>query len=234
VSSAQVRQSPTPIIVNLFTPTPFVNEQVVATVTPTFTPTEKGPVLLEVRESAGNVNVRSEPDPNSDRLGGIEFGTQYPALRKYYDWYEFQYDLSPTGRAWVYGELVDIIGDAVEIEVIDTLEEPTSAFNPEVQQTETALAITSIPGGIETATAQARVLSVPTGVDGGDSQAINLTPYPTFTYPPDASINMQINSEDSFDEIVDLAPVGSLPPVFPILMLGGFGLLGMLVASMRR
>lgn len=234
ISLAQVWQSPTPITVNLVTPTPFVNQQVIATVTPTFTATAKGPVLLEARESAGSVNVRAEPDPNGDRLGGIEFGTQYPVLRQYFAWYEFQYDLSPSGRAWVYGELVDIVGDVAEIEIIDTLDEPANSVDPNGQNTETAIAITSVPGGIETATADARVLSVPTAIQDSANQVIDLTPYPTYTYPPDIALSIPTDVARQAGRPTGNLPVGQAPPLFPILMLGGFGLVGLLVSSLRR
>ncbi len=93
---AQERPSPTPVVVKLFTPTPFV-ERSIATVTPTFTPTPASLALLEVREEAGSVNVRTEPGPEADQLGSISFGTLYPVYRQFYSWYEIQYELSPTG-----------------------------------------------------------------------------------------------------------------------------------------
>lgn len=235
-SSAQARQSPTPIIVNLVTPTPFNAQQAVATVTPTFTATAKGPVLLEARESAGNVNIRAEPDPNSERLGSIEFGTQYPVLRQYFSWYELQYDLSPSGRAWVYGELVEIIGDIAEIQIVDSLEvEPTQA--PEdLEATETWIAITSAPGGEQTATASARVLSVPTVSDISiDTDVSEVTVLPTFTYPPDsialAPTESNIISEQAPNNNTS---VPHTPPILPIILLGGFGIIGLLFNSIRK
>ncbi len=232
ITFGQVRQSPTPIIVNLVTPTPFINQQVVATVTPTFTATPRGPVLLEVKESSGSVNVRAEPDPNSERFGSIEFGTQYQVFRQYFLWYEFQYDLSPSGRAWVYGELVDIVGDATEIEVIDTLDDTSALLDPALQFTETALAITIIPGGIETATAGARILSVPTNINEASIEVVDLTPYPTFTYPADIVAIVPTNTNQLTSETTSSQP-GQVPPLFPILMLGGFGMIGLLVSSLR-
>jgi len=235
IAYSQVRQSPTPITVNLVTPTPFTNQQVVATVTPTFTPTAKGPVLLEVRESAGNVNVRAEPDPNSDRLGNIEFGTQYPVLRQYFLWYEFQYELSPSGRAWVYGELVDIIGDETEIEIIDTLVDSNTQIDTDVDQiTQTAIAITSIPGALETATASARILSVPTLAQDTESQLVqDSIPLPTFTYPVDAVVSLATPNSDLVATENRTQETGGLPPLFPIIMLGGFGLIGLVISSLR-
>lgn len=234
-SHAQVRQSPTPIIVNLITPTPFSAQQAVATVTPTFTATPKGPVLLEARESSGSVNIRAEPDPNSERLGSIAFGTQYPVLRQYFSWYELQYELSPSGRAWVYGELVEIIGDSTEIQVVDTLEiEPTQA--PEdLQATETWIAITSAPGGEQTATASARVLSVPTISDEiADTNVLEITVLPTYTYPPDTIALAPTEPGLVNNEVTrNTSTIPQTPPLLPILLLGGFGIIGLLFNSIR-
>lgn len=235
---AQVRQSPTPFIVNLITPTPFNIQRSVATVTSTFTATPKGPVLLEARDSSGNVNVRAEPDPDSDRLGSISFGTQYPVLRQFFSWYELQYDLSPSGRAWIYGELIDIIGDASEIEVVDTLEIAPTQNISDLRSTETWIAITSAPGGGQTATANARVLGVPTIIDG-ENVVIDLiaTPLPTYTYPSDiiAIVPTQSNflaGENNGQK--QKTPASRIPPLLPIVILGGFGIIGLLINSLRR
>lgn len=235
---SQVRQSPTPIIVNLVTSTPFNVQQSVATVTPTFTATAKGPVLLEARESSGNVNIRAEPDPDSERLGGITFGTQYPVLRQYYSWYELQYELSPSGRAWVYGELVDIIGDVSEIVVVDTLEIVPTESELNLQATETWLAITSEPGGIQTATASARVLGVPTLVNDTEIEVdLAITPLPTFTYPSDVVAIAPAQGNSSITQVANQTQNSTpdqIPPLFSIVMLGGVGIIGLLINSLRR
>lgn len=236
-SLAQVRQSPTPIIVNLITPTPASLQQSVATVTPTFTPTPKGPVLLEAKESAGNVNVRAEPDPNAQRLGGISFGTQYPVLRQYFSWYELQYDTSPNGRAWVYGELVDIVGDVAEITVIEVLDAQATEISDEVQATETWEAITLEPGGVQTATANARVLAVPTVIQAEEivESVLEATPMPTFTYPPDVvAVAPTTSIRDAPISPQNNGQPDRLPPLFPILLLGGSGIIGLLLNSLRR
>ena len=222
--SAQVRQTPTPITANLFTPTPFGLQQFAPTVTVTSTATPPGPALLEALESAGNVNVRAAPDINSERLGTIAFGTQYPALRRYFQWYELGYEQSPNGRAWVYGELVEITDDGDQIEVVETLE---LANAPAPGAVETA------PAADETAAANARILNAPTAAEAAERsrEAAAATALPTFTYPsnflalastPDALPNRE--TTDNAD----------LPPLFPILMLGGFGIVGLLVYSIRR
>jgi len=235
---SQVRQSPTPIIVNLITSTASNIQQSVATVTPTFTATAKGPVLLEARESSGNVNIRAEPDPDGERLGSITFGTQYPVFRQYYSWYELQYDLSPSGRAWVYGELVDIIGDPSEIGVVDTLEIAPTESVIDLQSTETWVAITSEPGGIQTATASSRVLGVPTLVNDTDIEVdLAVTPLPTFTYPSDAVAIAPTQSSSLITEVGEQTQntvPDQVPPMFSIVMLGGVGIIGLLINSLRR
>ena len=230
--SSQVRQTPTPITANLLTPTPFNLQQFAPTVTATFTVTPPGPVLLEARESAGNVNVRAAPDINSERLGTIAFGTQYPVLRRYFQWYELEYDRSPNGSAWVYGELVEITGDVNQIQVIETLE-LSSASATGLEEAQAGITVETVPGAEETATANARVLNAPTAVEAAEqiNDTTVVTALPTFTYPPNflalaSTPDILSNSETTGST--------ALPPLFPIIMLGGFGIVGLLAYSIRR
>ena len=219
---AQVRQTPTPIAVSLSTSAPPSQQQFAPTVTITLTATPPGPVLLEALESAGNVNVRAAPDVESERLGAIAFGTQYPALRQFFLWYELQYEDSPNGRAWVFGELVEIIGDASRIQVVDTFVDAAAPAEA---------ALEAAPGAAETIAANARVLNAPTTV--GDREQVNqdlaATALPTFTYPPNFLASTPAALPDS-----PTASNTDLPPLFFILMLGGFGMFGLLVYSIRR
>ena len=222
---AQVRQTPTPITANLFTATPFGLQQFAPTVTVTSTATPPGPALLEARESAGNVNVRAAPDINSERLGSIAFGTQYPALRRYFQWYELAYEQSPNGRAWVYGELVEITDDANSIQVIETLE-----LN-EAPAADAAIAAAA--GGDERTAGNGRILNAPTAVEAAErrGEAVAVTALPTFTYPPNFLALAPTLEALPNGETTDNA---DLPPLFPIIMLGGFGIVGLLVYSIRR
>ena len=218
---AQVRQTSTPITADLFTPTPLNRQQFAPTVTVTMTPTPPGPVLLEARESAGNVNVRAAPDVNSERLGAIAFGTRYPALRQFFLWYELRYDPAPNGKAWVFGELVEISGDVSQIEVIDRWEDaPTAAIDE------------AAPGTKDPA-ANARVLNAPTAVEALEqvNEVIAATALPTFTYPPNFLASAATPAALPNSEATDSADP---PPLFPIIMLGGFGMVGLLVYSIRR
>src|SRR5690606_21798840 len=85
--------------------------EIISSPTITRTPTPAA-VMVSAKEGAGEVNVRAEPDVESDRLGSIRAGEFYPVLGRYFRWIQFQYDTSPTGRGWVFDELVDITGDA--------------------------------------------------------------------------------------------------------------------------
>ena len=220
---AQVRQTSTPITADLFTPTPLNRQQLAPTVTLTMTPTPPGPVLLEARESAGgNVNVRAAPDVNSERLGAIAFGTRYPVLRQFFLWYELRYDPAPNGKAWVFGELVEISGDISQIEVVDRWEDAPAAAIDE-----------AAPDTQETTAANARVLNAPTAVEALEQvdEVIAATALPTFTYPPNFLASAATPAALPNSEAADSA---DLPPLFPIIMLGGFGMVGLLVYSIRR
>ena len=217
---AQVRQTSTPITAALFTPTPLNRQQLAPTVTVTMTPTPPGPVLLEARESAGNVNVRAAPNVNSERLGAIAFGTRYPALRQFFLWYELRYDPAPNGKAWVFGELVEISGDVSQIEVIDRWEDAPAAIDEAAPDAEDPAA-------------NARVLNAPTAVEAIEqvNEVIAATVLPTFTYPPNFLASAATPAALPNSEATDSADP---PPLFPIIMLGGFGMVGLLVYSIRR
>ncbi len=235
-TSAQV--SATPARINLSTPTPSPTLQLV-TETPTRTPTPVGLVVLEAFTEA---NVRAEPDPESERLGTIRGGEIYTVLGRYFRWIQFQYDPSPNGRGWVFDELVTITGDTSAIP--DLAEQTIPTVDPALLgSTQTLEAVTLTPGGILTATANARIIPAPVRVDTAiiaeSTEAVNsLSALPTFTYPPDISrgnINDTVEAQPTLipeNQAVELA--NNIPPIVPILALGGIGILGLLVSSVRR
>jgi len=228
---AQIRESPTPIVVILMTSTPFV-EQSIATTTPTFTPTPVGVVLLEVRQEAGNINVRTEPGPEADPLGTISFGTLYPVYRQFYSWYEIQFELSPNGRGWIYGELVDIVGDANEIEIIED-------FNWATPQASLSSAPTEVlelsEEDLLNATSGTRIIDVPSTVGNlsVDETPFEAIPLPTFTYPPDTVAQAPTQSAVVVRGNTDVS-TDSIPPLLPIILLGGMGIIGLLLNALRR
>ncbi len=240
----QVLVSATPASVVLPSPLPLLT-QAASTSTATRTPTAPGPALLQALNEA---NVRAEPDPNSERLGTIRPGDSYPVIGKYFRWYQFQYDQSPSGTGWVFEDLVEIIGD--ESVIIDLNEQaiPTTD-NTAAASTSTMEAITQTPGGILTATANALIIALPVeGVQGEeivspvgsqDSSAV----LPTFTYPPEIALSPPENayhSGENVDATVTVTPENGailvsdyLPPIVPILLLMSFGILGLVITSRR-
>lgn len=224
-----------------------IQQQAGTTATWTRTPTVAGPALLEAKADAGDVNVRAEPDINSERLGTIRNGDTYVVLGKRFRWFQFQFDTSPTGRAWVFDELVNIIGDANAIPDLDT--EAVATTDPLIiAQTQTQEAISQTPGALLTVTAEARILPAPDAqgsiiLEGGGGEGEGSEPIvvlPTFTYPPESML-FAVSETPEEGEILTANPDNSpiplpedIPPITPVLVLGGLGLLGLAVSSLRR
>jgi hypothetical protein len=241
--AAQGSVSPTPVPVQLpNAAAPDGSEQGAVPPTPTRTPTPVGPALLEAITEA---NVRAEADLESEKLGTIRAGDTYPILGRYFRWLQFQYDQSPNGTAWVFDELVTIIGDETALLDLNVNALPTVDVEA-VNATGTWEVITQLPGGILTATAEARVLPAPGADSGGtgheESSAALPQLMPTFTWPPDlAGVSGQTPTPITVDGTTS-APLessnapsdASLPPIAPILVLGGLGVMGLFVASIRR
>jgi len=224
-----------------------------ATAVPTITPLPTQPqgALLEAITEA---NVRSEADPSGDLLGTIKAGETYPVIGRYFRWYQFRFPLSPTNTGWVFEELVTITGDTSAI--IDLASIPTATLDPiQAVQAETLAAVTATPGAVFTLTAQS--LSIPLPIQGQSSQSaqnpVNNLPesqpqiLPTYTFPanvamlpPDDaySVNRPLtsSSSDGLDApSTSRQPTGTLPPILPISLLIGAGILGLLIsAGMRR
>jgi len=229
-AQAQDRPSPTPMFVILTTPTPFV-EQAVATVTPTFTPTPVGIVRLEVREESGSINVRTEPGPEADRLGEISFGTLYPVYRQFYSWYEIEFELSPNRRGWIYGEFVDIIGDPNEIEFIEDFNWATPQGPSGSSPTETS----ESGDGDASSTPVTRQIDAPIITESANVNETpsDQNPLPTFTYPPDTNSQSPVRSQVARNPNTDTS-TNQRPPLLPILLLGGAGIVGILFDSLSR
>lgn len=243
---SQVVISATPVRINIASATPISTDAALFTPTPSYTPTPNIAALLQAKSDAGPVNVRSQPDPNSDKLGTIRYGDKYPVVGRYFEWYEFQYDPSPNKLGWVYGQLVDIIGDPNTIKDLNANLQPT--VDPGILgQTQTWEAITQIPGGILTVTAQSRVIAAPqnrtaapetTGDAPTGSDASLVTALPTFTYPPDivAQVPTEVGNavvSPTPDNLTAVVSSG-VAPIVPILILAGLGILGLAISSLRR
>ena len=218
---AQARDTATPVAAVLMTPTPEGQQPLQPTDTATPSPTPVPAARLRALSTAGNINVRAQPSLESEVLGTIADATEYQVLRNYYRWYEFRYAASPNGRGWVYGDLVEILGDRSLIEVIDNAADialPDQNQNLPGggggQETERTIAITTIQAD--------SALSVELAV---------VTALPTFTRPAPTpvSINEQLEIQAGTRN-----PLLQIPPLLPIAVLGGLGILGMLVSAMRR
>lgn len=210
--------------------------EIISSPTITRTPTPAA-VMVSAKEGAGEVNVRAEPDVESDRLGSIRAGEFYPVLGRYFRWIQFQYDTSPTGRGWVFDELVDITGDANTIPDLSQQALPTQ--DPAIAAaTQTQEAVTQTPGGILTITAETRILPVP-GVDSSlmVTSETSVQVLPTFTYPPDIVAIAPTEATEINTTSPEAPPFevpNNVPPILPILALGAGGLLGLVVSSLRR
>jgi hypothetical protein len=236
---AQVRISDTPVRVILPDSTQAAPQADVLTATPTFTPTDLPPVVfLEAAAPLGDIQVLDFPE-NGTYLGTLETGRQYPITGQYYSWIQFEYPASTTGLAWVYFETVRVTGD---VSAINLISDPSTAnASPEDNQTATAAAELLTPSVAETATAAARIIIVPTEVIAEN----NVGEFPaTYTPPPDVVLRAPTQSAGEvieptatpslIDSVIALAVPQRLPPIVPILLLGGFGMLGLMVSLLRR
>lgn len=241
-SFEQVAVSPTPFRASIPTVAPPSTVGVVETPRPTATPTDEGPPQLEAKESAGAVNVRAEADPEAEILGRIRFGERYTVTGRFYRWLQLRFEPSPTRIAYVFEDLVDIIGDEGAIPDLTIL--PT-ADDPAARATETWQAIETVPGGDLTVTAEARVLAggdAPEAAVGVDvvSQVEPTSILPTFTYPPNVialapTESLLIDVSPTPDPAgLDLAVSGGVAPLVPILFLGGLGVVGLLISMLLR
>ncbi len=242
----QINISATPASIILPSPLPLTTQQLI-TPTATYTPTPPGPVLLEALTEA---NVRAQADPGAELLGTIRAGDVYPVIGRYYRWYQFQYDTSPSGTGWVFDELVQITGDESKILDLSDNALPTTDGTA-VASTQTQEVITQTPGGILTATSASQVIPLPVepgnvsaGVAPLSSDPGAVAVLPTFTFPPDVPPivpDSALRSDQILDGTATLTPnslefsvAEGLPPLAPILILGGLGLLGLVISSIRR
>jgi uncharacterized protein YgiM (DUF1202 family) len=165
-TSQQTLPTATAVQVSLPTPLPLIPTEaqgVTNNVSVTRTPTPEGSALLEALTEA---NVRSQPDPESERLGTIRAGDTYTVIGQYYHWYEFQFDQSPSSTGWVFDELVNVTGNTSRIPDL-TLGTPTPDINAQ-QISSTLVLLTQTPGGLLTATAGVGVLPLPIESSGNN------------------------------------------------------------------
>ncbi|MEZ4666954.1 MAG: SH3 domain-containing protein [Anaerolineae bacterium] len=226
--------SPLPIIATEVTPTLVVETE--------RSPTPAGPVMLEALTEA---NVRSQPDPDSERLGTIRAGDQYVVLGRYFRWIRFQYNQTAGGVGWVFDELVNIIGDENSITDLSEVESPSQ----DVNVTQTVAILDQTPGGVQTATAGVNVLPLPVATQDGSavssSSQLPVAPQvlPTYTFPSNLPALIPTNVSYGISELdvnatstpvtTDFVFPSTIPPILPVLVLGALGILGLVIASSR-
>lgn len=225
--AAQTGPTATPAPISIPTAAPL---QATLGATWTAQPTLAPQVALEALDVA---NVRAQPDTSATQLGSIRSGEVYPVLGRYFEWYQFSFDPSPSGYGWVFGQLVNIIGDPALIPDVDLAAQPTVDVNA-ANATSTQAVLTRTPGGLLTATAFARFMEIDPNSTPGAAGAL-----PTFTYPPGAppgppTPGLVMSEQEASAPPATESGVGGLPPLLPILALAGLGLLGLLVSALRR
>ncbi len=225
------QSSPTAVPLQFPTPTATAGPP---TETPTRTATAQGNAVVEA--ISADTNVRAGPDINENRIGQIQPGEQYPVLGRRFEWYQIEFISSPTGTGWVYSQVVTLTGDPALIPEIGLDDIPTvdPAF---LSNQQTVDAVANTPGAYATLTAAAAL--TPQGVFTADPSAEatldpNATfdpnvPLPTFTYPPYTPTPVAFPRTNAPTE-----QASGMPPLLPILALGGLGLLGLLVSILRR
>ncbi|MBK8026045.1 MAG: SH3 domain-containing protein [Chloroflexi bacterium] len=221
----------TPAIINLSpliptTPAPEVNEFATATPPPT-------PVSLVRIEARDFANVRAEPSTEAAQLGTIRAGETFTVIARYVSWIQFQYPAAPNGRGWVYGELVNVTGDLLAVPEIDPFAQQSAGSNAVSDSEATLALLIQTPGGVLTATVQVGGLEAL----GSSADGQALTPMPTFTYPPGLNAPVPTQVGDSIepnDGAEGIQASSGTPPIVPIVVLGGLGLLGLAIGSLRR
>ncbi len=208
---------PTPGIVNLSPLMPAPASPAAGLPSPTPPPTQVSLVRIEARDFA---NVRAEPSTDATQLGQIRAGETYTAIARYVAWIQFQFPNSPTGRGWVFGELVNVTGDLSSLPEVNPFVAPT---------TDPALASVGQSG--TTLQLSTAVTAPLIGADGNPARL------PTFTYPPGLS-NIPPTPVSLQEELTAVSSGdgagGNTPPIVPILILGGAGLAGLALSALRR
>lgn len=230
-AQAQIRATNTPVPLQFPTQnlvlTPI--EQQEATLFPTFTPTPIGPVRLRLREGSGEVNIRSEADPSSEIVGVIRPGEEHVVTGSYYLWYQIAYDQSRTGIGYVFGELVEILGERSEIADLTVATTVPDEIMQALATTEAQINLTDI----EEETREIEAPALELGLSLEEQQEV----LPTFTYPPDiiALAPTQAPTEEITEQTPPILNVtGGVAPVVPIIILIGLGFITFLIGLLQR
>lgn len=245
--AAQVRITATPVPAVLPQATVLPTEIAIATPTATLTPTEEGPVMIRALEPVAGTttNIRILPEPVADVVGSLEGGEMFRVTGRYYSWLQFEFDDVPGDRAWVFEQLVEIVGDGATIPNIDPYAEPTATpLNPgdlpDEVITLTVEQLTLTPGAVETLRSQVSERVVDLTPDDTGSTSVPET-LPTYTAPADVaqrptaiSVSVVEPTPDVLVETLSTLVSGRTPPIVPVLLLGGAGSIGLLISLLKR
>lgn len=213
-------------------PTPF----------PTFTPTEEGGPRLQLAADATSANIRAEADLSADIVGSIAPGEQYEVTGRYYEWYQVRLQPGSPGRGFVFGALVEVLGD--EALIPDLTIDPVPTDDPAIiAGTQTAEAIQNSPGGELTLTASVQEIAAP-GSDqvlpGNDSNNVpGSAPareiLPTFTYPPNIvaqAPDLNIVASPTPQTGLNISTEDGVPPIALVVVFAGAGTIGILLGGL--
>jgi hypothetical protein len=242
-ASFQLGVSPTPVRISLPSPNAASIEQQM-TPTLTRTPTPIGPALLEAKSEA---NVRAKPDTEAEKVGTIRPGDVYPIIGRYYRWLQFQFPSAPNQTGWVFDELVTIRGDENTIKNLDPNALPT-IDGSSVAATTTVESFVQSSGDLGTPRVNVTGEAPSTSENGGQPEGTldvnNTTVFlPTFTYPPNIAAFVPTDAINAADINItptplpdgfSLATSREIPAILPIIILGGLGILGLVISSLRR
>jgi hypothetical protein len=237
---AQNRPTATPVPAIIPTVTILPTELLIATQTPTVTPTATlGTALLQAR-NVGTVDLYLLPEPESEQVGVMAEGAVYPAIGRYFRWLQLEFPDSPTGKAWVFEDLVTIIAEEIPIPEADPYVTPTpTPLGADGDLALTLIASTLTPGADLTLYAQERVIELP---------ELSATPDVLPTFTPPSQLVLPRSNTDETDTVETASTVesdfiqdtlnwifsGGMPPILPIVLLAVGGILGLAVSAARR
>ena len=178
----QVALTPTTIRIDIATTTPLPTVgQPPTDPPPTFTPTPEGPPQIAPKEGSSAINVRAQADIDSQVLGTIRPGETYVVSGRIFRWLQIRFDPSPSGIAYVYDELVDIVSGE-EADIPDLTQSALPTQNEVFNETATFEALLLTPGFELTQANDTQEIAAPSGVIVQEGEAPIILP--TFTYPP--------------------------------------------------
>jgi len=235
-------QEPTPLPLTITTPTPEPSATSLATpIPPTPTPTDQGlPQLVVPADASAALNVRAEPDPESQVLGQISAGQQFVVNGRFFRWIQFQYPQSPTGVGYVFDELVDLIGDQSLIVDLTVATPGPTLDTSALDGTATFEALAQTPGFDLTQTASVRVIEPPSGFSSDPEAEAegNQVILPTFTYPPNIPVGFPTAGLDAAAtpsaNRIEIPVSEGIAPIVPMVLLASLGIIGLLLSTLRR